>query len=190
MAFTRQRLRKQLAKRGLSDRDLAFSDEVLNSEALTIGFARRFAPYKRAGLILMDAARLERILTNEDYPVQIIFAGKAHPQDQMGKDLIKQLFRKMKASASVSLVSEFRTSKLCSSCFQPLKNPTKDQYKVLCCDNSRCTHSHWNRDINAARNILMLYLYSLETYGKSIPKEFKGPQENKERTGSNPLGEE
>jgi starch phosphorylase len=91
VAFTRMRLRKQMAKRGASDRDLAFADDVLNTETLTIGFARRFAPYKRAHLILKDIARLEKILTNESQPAQIIFAGKAHPQDVQGKDLIKQL---------------------------------------------------------------------------------------------------
>jgi starch phosphorylase len=91
VAFTRMRLRKQMAKRGASDRELAFADDVLNTEALTIGFARRFAPYKRAHLILKDIARLEKILTNESRPAQIILAGKAHPQDTQGKDLIKQL---------------------------------------------------------------------------------------------------
>jgi len=91
VAFTRMRLRKQLAKRGASDRELSFADDVLNTEALTIGFARRFAPYKRAHLILKDIARLEKILTDESRPAQIIFAGKAHPQDVQGKELIKQL---------------------------------------------------------------------------------------------------
>jgi starch phosphorylase len=91
VAFTRMRLRKQMAKRGASDRELALADDVLNTETLTIGFARRFAPYKRAHLILKDIARLEKILTNESRPAQIIFAGKAHPQDAQGKDLIKQL---------------------------------------------------------------------------------------------------
>jgi glycogen phosphorylase len=91
VGFTRMRLKKQLARRGASDRELGLADEVLNTEALTIGFARRFAPYKRAYLVLKDIARLEKILTNPERPVQIIFAGKAHPQDTMGKDLIKQL---------------------------------------------------------------------------------------------------
>ncbi|MFH1487994.1 MAG: alpha-glucan family phosphorylase, partial [Pseudomonadota bacterium] len=81
VAFARERLRAQLTKRGVPDRELAISDEVLNSEALTIGFARRFAPYKRADLILRDIRRIEKILTNRDRPVQIILAGKAHPQD-------------------------------------------------------------------------------------------------------------
>jgi starch phosphorylase len=91
VGFTRMRLKKQLARRGASDRELALADEVLNSETLTIGFARRFAPYKRAYLVLKDIDRLEKILTHSEWPVQIIFAGKAHPQDTMGKDLIKQL---------------------------------------------------------------------------------------------------
>ena len=91
VVFTRSRLKKQLAKRGFARRDIAIADEVLNSETLTIGFARRFAPYKRAHLIFKNIERLEKILTNSDRPVQIIFAGKAHPQDQMGKDLIKNL---------------------------------------------------------------------------------------------------
>jgi starch phosphorylase len=93
VAFARKRLREQLAKRGYSSRDVAVADEVLNSEALTIGFARRFAPYKRAHLVLTDIERLEAILTNDKYPVQIIFAGKAHPQDHRGKELIKQLIQ-------------------------------------------------------------------------------------------------
>lgn len=100
VAFTRLRLRAQLAKRGASNRELAFADEVLNSEILTIGFARRFAPYKRAHLILKDIDRLERILTNEKFPVQLIFAGKAHPQDRPGKELIKQI---LQTSAKESL---------------------------------------------------------------------------------------
>ena len=93
VAFARQRLRRQLANRGQSNRDLELASEVLNSETLTIGFARRFAPYKRAHLILRDIARVERLLTNTDRPVQIVFAGKAHPQDEAGKQLIKNLIR-------------------------------------------------------------------------------------------------
>lgn len=93
VTFTRRRLKKQLMKRGYVDRDVAIADEVLNSETLTIGFARRFARYKRADLVLRDIERLEKILTNSQYPVQIIFAGKAHPQDNVGKELIKRLIQ-------------------------------------------------------------------------------------------------
>jgi len=91
VSFTRRSLKMQFSKRGTSQKDMTILDEVLNSETLTIGFARRFAPYKRAHLILRDLDRLERILRNDKMPVQIIFAGKAHPQDHMGKELIKQI---------------------------------------------------------------------------------------------------
>lgn len=91
VSFARQSLKRQFGRRGTAQKDMAILDEVLNSEALTIGFARRFAPYKRAHLVLRDLERLERILTNKNMPVQIIFAGKAHPQDHMGKELIKKI---------------------------------------------------------------------------------------------------
>jgi starch phosphorylase len=65
---------------------------MLDPNALTIGFARRFAAYKRAALVLQDAERLRRILNNQKYPVQIIFSGKAHPSDNSGKLLIQQVF--------------------------------------------------------------------------------------------------
>ena len=89
--FARYRLEKQYKKRGESETELRICREVLNPDALTIGFARRFATYKRATLILHDMARLERILTNPDRPVQFIIAGKAHPQDSAGKQLIRTL---------------------------------------------------------------------------------------------------
>lgn len=69
-------------------------EEVLgrmNPAALWIGFARRFAPYKRADLLFSDLERLERILSGETRPVHIVFAGKAHPNDQMGKDLVRKV---------------------------------------------------------------------------------------------------
>jgi len=91
VAFARSRLRDQMMKRGVSNRDLAIANEVLSSAVLTIGFARRFAAYKRAYLVFRDIVRLKKILTNARYPVQIIVAGKAHPQDSAGKELIKNL---------------------------------------------------------------------------------------------------
>ncbi|MFB3925765.1 MAG: alpha-glucan family phosphorylase [Syntrophales bacterium] len=69
-------------------------DEIIakiNPAALIIGFARRFAPYKRANLLLSDLDRLDRIVNNEKHPVHIIYAGKAHPSDKMGVDLIKKV---------------------------------------------------------------------------------------------------
>ncbi|NWG17085.1 MAG: alpha-glucan family phosphorylase [Chloroflexi bacterium] len=91
VAFTRRRLRQQLVHRGASQSAIEAADEVLNPDALTIGFARRFATYKRATLLFRDIERLKRILNNADHPVQIIFAGKAHPHDTGGKDLIRQI---------------------------------------------------------------------------------------------------
>ncbi len=68
-------------------------EQILHPEALTIGFARRFATYKRATLLLSNPERLLALLRSEDRPVQFIFAGKAHPQDVMGKDLIQELIQ-------------------------------------------------------------------------------------------------
>lgn len=91
VAFARNRLRAQLEQRGASQMLLESASEVLDPEALTIGFARRFAPYKRATLLIRNPERLARILNNPDRPVQIIFAGKAHPHDDTGKELIRQI---------------------------------------------------------------------------------------------------
>jgi starch phosphorylase len=91
IAFVRRRLREQLMRRGVSQSEVEAADEVLDPEVFTIGFARRFATYKRATLILRDPDRLARILNNVDRPVQIIFAGKAHPRDDAGKELIRQI---------------------------------------------------------------------------------------------------
>jgi starch phosphorylase len=91
VAFSRQQLRNQLERRGASQTALDGADEVLDPEALTIGFARRFATYKRATLLLRDPERLARILNDPDRPVQIIYAGKAHPRDNPGKELICQI---------------------------------------------------------------------------------------------------
>lgn len=91
VAFARQRLRGQLERRGASQTQIEAADEALDPEALTIGFARRFAPYKRATLVLRDPDRLARILTDPERPVQLIFAGKAHPRNDPGKELIRQI---------------------------------------------------------------------------------------------------
>jgi starch phosphorylase len=89
--FARRRLLTQLQHRGAPHAELSAANEVLDPEVLTIGFARRFATYKRATLFLMDEERLERLLTNEKMPVQMIIAGKAHPQDSQAKDLIRRI---------------------------------------------------------------------------------------------------
>ena len=91
VAVTRRLYRQQLEQRGGGPGDLVRAEEVLDPEALTIGFGRRFATYKRANLILRNPARLRALLTNRDRPVQIIFAGKAHPNDRPGKELIREI---------------------------------------------------------------------------------------------------
>jgi len=89
--FARKRLRAQLLRQGAGAAALRAAEEVLSPEALTIGFSRRFATYKRADLLFRQPERLERLLTNPERPVQIIFAGKAHPQDHPAKEMIKKV---------------------------------------------------------------------------------------------------
>lgn len=89
VTLTRQWLRQSLERRGERDEAIAAADEVLDPRALTIGFARRFATYKRADLLFTDLERVTRLLANDERPVQLVFAGKAHPQDRAGKELIR-----------------------------------------------------------------------------------------------------
>jgi starch phosphorylase len=91
VAFARRRLRVQLEKRGSRPSEVRQAAEVLDPEALTIGFARRFATYKRGTLLFHDLERLAQIIGNKERPVQIIYAGKAHPRDNPGKDMIRQI---------------------------------------------------------------------------------------------------
>ena len=89
--FARRKLHDQLLARGARRKELQVAEEVLDPQALTIGFARRFATYKRANLIVSDQERLVKIISSAQTPVQFIFAGKAHPHDNEGKKLIQQL---------------------------------------------------------------------------------------------------
>ena len=91
VSFVRRRLREQLSRRGLPFSEVKLADEVLDPDRLTIGFARRFAAYKRGTLLFRDPQRLSKILNDPHRPVQIIFAGKAHPADIPGKELIRQI---------------------------------------------------------------------------------------------------
>ena len=90
-SWSRQTLREQFLRRGAAYDDVAGADQVLDPEALTIGFARRFATYKRGTLLFRDMDRLRRLLEDTKRPIQFLFAGKAHPADHEGKDLIKQI---------------------------------------------------------------------------------------------------
>jgi starch phosphorylase len=89
--FVRERVRTQSARHGLAPDDLRQVEGLLDPHALTIGFARRFATYKRAFLLMTDLERLRALLSDPARPVQFIFAGKAHPADREGQDVIRRL---------------------------------------------------------------------------------------------------
>ena len=91
VGFTRLRLSEHLKRYGASASALRTAGDVLTADALTIGLARRFATYKRATLLFRDPDRLARIVNDPVHPVQIIVAGKAHPQDNEGKALIQTI---------------------------------------------------------------------------------------------------
>jgi starch phosphorylase len=93
VAFARSHLRTQLLRRGAPQSAIDSAGEALDPDVLTIGFGRRFATYKRATLLLRDVERLGRVLNHPERPVQIIYAGKAHPRDDEGKQLIQQIVR-------------------------------------------------------------------------------------------------
>jgi starch phosphorylase len=94
--YMRERVRDRWEEGGYHPVQVVASGVMINPYALTIGFARRFATYKRASLVLSDMDRLLDIINRPNMPVQIIFAGKAHPADDMGKQLIQQVYRQVK----------------------------------------------------------------------------------------------
>lgn len=93
IGFVRNRLLSGAQQRKVSAVEMRRLSEALDPDVFTIGFARRFATYKRATLILRDLPRLKRLLTNNRMPVQILIAGKAHPKDVPGKTLIREIFQ-------------------------------------------------------------------------------------------------
>ena len=101
MRLIKQNITERYVNSGVGYDQIGELVNSLNPKALTIGFARRFATYKRATLIFKDIARLTQILNDENRPVQIVFAGKAHPQDKEGQDLIKYIHE-------VSLMPQFK----------------------------------------------------------------------------------
>ncbi|RAO98458.1 alpha-glucan phosphorylase [Petrotoga sp. 9PW.55.5.1] len=90
--YIRQSIKEQRSRHGETVEQLEQVNQIGDEKALTIGFARRYATYKRADLIFKDEERLKRILNNPEKPVQIIFAGKAHPADKPGQELIKKIY--------------------------------------------------------------------------------------------------
>jgi starch phosphorylase len=95
--FARGRLRSQFARHGEAPAVLAELETALDPEILTIGFARRFATYKRAGLLFSDIDRLARMIWDEQRPIQIVFAGKAHPADRPGQKVIQEIFQRSRS---------------------------------------------------------------------------------------------
>lgn len=89
--YVRGKMSEQMQRRNAAHRDIQTAKNILQPDVLTIGFARRFATYKRASLLLKDKERLTAILANNEYPVQLLFAGKAHPADDGGKNLIREI---------------------------------------------------------------------------------------------------
>jgi starch phosphorylase len=97
--FARLRLRRQLARHGEAPMVLAEVEASLEPSILTIGFARRMATYKRAALLFSDMDRLTRLLSDPARPVQIVFAGKAHPADRPGQGVIQTIFERSRSEA-------------------------------------------------------------------------------------------
>ncbi|MEW4490022.1 alpha-glucan family phosphorylase [Thalassoglobus sp. JC818] len=91
--FARHRLLVQAKRNGLSDEQIQATQSTLDPQHLLIGFARRFAPYKRADLVLRDLELFEQLVCDDDRPVQFIFAGKAHPADEQGKQIMQRIFK-------------------------------------------------------------------------------------------------
>jgi starch phosphorylase len=89
--FCRERIKEKWISLGADKTKLKEADSILSTESLTIGFARRFATYKRGTLIFRDLDRLKKIIKNTSMPVQFVFSGKAHPKDEGGKNLISEI---------------------------------------------------------------------------------------------------
>jgi starch phosphorylase len=108
--YVRERLSLQLTSSGASHEEVEEAKHFFDPNALTLGFARRFATYKRPNMLLHDPERLLRLLTNQKRPVQLIIAGKAHPADQAGQALIQQwtqFIRRTKARCHVIFLSDY-----------------------------------------------------------------------------------
>ena len=131
VAFTRRALFNQLKSQGAPTDILRKSMEVLNPDVLTIGFARRFATYKRATLLFRNPDRLDKIINNPERPIQMIIAGKAHPQDNEGKAFIKQIIhlaRDPRFSDRIVFIENYNmriASLLVSGCDVWLNNPRR-----------------------------------------------------------------
>ncbi|MFN8535763.1 MAG: alpha-glucan family phosphorylase [Dehalococcoidia bacterium] len=133
VSFTRERMVGQLRATGALPATVEEASQSLDPRALTIGFARRFAMYKRATLLFRDPDRLARILNNPTQPVQIIIAGKAHPQDEPAKALIREiihLFRRDDIRGKVAFIENYDMTvakRLIQGCDIWLNTPLRPQ---------------------------------------------------------------
>ncbi|HYG74925.1 MAG TPA: alpha-glucan family phosphorylase [Planctomycetota bacterium] len=93
VTWAREKVKEQLARAGAPPKEIEAAEEILDPEVLTIGFARRFATYKRGTLLFRDPDRLAKILSDKDRRVQILYAGKAHPKDTAGKQFIQTIYK-------------------------------------------------------------------------------------------------
>lgn len=129
--FVRMRYRKQLEARGARLAELREAEEILDPDVLTIGFARRFATYKRANMLLKDKESLLRVISDQRRPVQFVFAGKAHPKDNEGKQLIKEiiaLFRQPEFRGKMVFLEDYDmevAKQMISGCDIWLNNPRR-----------------------------------------------------------------
>jgi len=108
--YTRKRLARQRATEGAAPEEVAEAERIFDPDNLTLAFARRFATYKRPNLLLNDPERLVRILTNQQRPVQLILAGKAHPEDWAGQEMIRQwtsFIRRPEVRSRVVFLSDY-----------------------------------------------------------------------------------
>ncbi len=129
--FVRERAVRQAVERGATPDEVLAAGEVLREDALTIGFARRFATYKRAPLVFRDRTRLAAILNDPERPVQLVFAGKAHPRDEGGQAFARTIFemsQRPEFRGKVVILEEYDMRigrELTSGCDVWLNNPIR-----------------------------------------------------------------
>ncbi|MDY6347132.1 MAG: alpha-glucan family phosphorylase [Bacteroidales bacterium] len=131
IASVKRLLSEQMRKRNESPALIEETLKSLRDDVLTIGFARRFATYKRAHLLFMNEEKLKKLLNNPEKPIQFIFAGKAHPHDKAGQDLIKriiELSRRPEFVGKIVFVENYNmiiAKKLVSGCDVWMNTPTR-----------------------------------------------------------------
>lgn len=131
LSYARARLARQRERLGEGPVAVRETHTLLDPEALTIGFARRFATYKRATLIFRDPERLARLLNNPDRPVQLVFAGKAHPNDKPGQEFIRHVYefsRRPEFSGKIVFLEDYdmdMARHMVSGCDLWLNNPVR-----------------------------------------------------------------